>query len=113
MSDEHLPRLRRICLALPETTEKVSHGEPTFFARKKVFAMFANNHHNDGHVAVWLPVAPGAQATLMQSAPETYFRPPYVGVKGWVGIELSQISDEDLAVHLHEAHRLIAPPKKR
>ena len=71
--------------------------------------MYANNHHNDGHIAVYIPAEPGAQATLIQSAPRTYFRPPYVGVKGWVAIELDQISDEDLAVHLQEAHRLIAP----
>jgi hypothetical protein len=74
--------------------------------------MFANNHHHDGHVAVWIPAEPGAQATLIHSDPRTYFRPPYVGVKGWVGIELSRIGDEDLAIHLHEAHRLIAPPRK-
>ncbi len=111
MSEEHLRRVRRICLSLPETSEKISHGEPTFFARKKVFCMFANNHHQDGHVAVWIPTAPGAQAVLIQTDPETYFRPPYVGVKGWVGVELPRISDEDLAVHLYEAHQLIASPK--
>ena len=73
--------------------------------------MFANNHHGDGHVAVWIPVEPGAQALLIQSDPRAYFRPPYVGVKGWVGVELSEVSDEDLAVHLHEAYALIAKPK--
>ncbi len=113
MNEDHIGRVRRICLALPETMEKLSHGEPTFFARKRVFCMFANNHHGDGHVAVWIPAEPGAQATLIQSDPQTYFRPPYVGVKGWVGIELARVSDEDLAVHIHEAHRLMAPPKKR
>jgi hypothetical protein len=112
MNEEHQNRVRRICLALPETTEKLSHGEPTFFARKKVFCGFANNHHNDGHIAVWIPTEPGAQATLIHSNPKTYFRPPYVGVKGWVGIELTEISDEDLAIHIQEAHRLIAPPRK-
>ena len=52
---KHLRRVRRICAAMPGMTEKLSHGEPTFFVRKKVFAMFANNHHNDGHIAVWIP----------------------------------------------------------
>ena len=113
MNEEQIRRVRRLCLSLPETTEKLSHGEPTFFARKKVFCMFANNHHQDGHIAVYIPAEPGAQATLIQSASRTYFRPPYVGVKGWVAIELDQISDEDLAVHLHEAHRLIAPARAR
>jgi hypothetical protein len=55
MSEKYLARMRRICMALPQTTERLSHGEPTFFAGKKVFAMFANNHHNDGRIAVWLP----------------------------------------------------------
>ena len=113
MNEDHIRRVRRLCLSLPDTNEKLSHGEPTFFARKKVFCMFANNHHNDGHIAVYIPAEPGAQATLIQSDPKTYFRPPYVGVKGWVAIELDQISDEDLAVHLHEAHRLIAPVRPR
>src|ERR1700736_1644523 len=90
-SEEHLRRVRRICLAMPECTEKLSHGAPTFFVRKKVFTMFVNNHHNDGHVAVWIPAAPGEQATLIQMDPKTYFKPPYVGVKGWVGIELAAI----------------------
>jgi hypothetical protein len=108
---EQIQRLRRLCLALPEATEKLSHGEPTFFVKKKVFAMFANNHHNDGHIAVWIPAAPGEQEALIHGSPKTYFRPPYVGVKGWVGIELERISDEDLAAHLLEAWRRIAPKK--
>src|ERR1700694_2239065 len=106
---EHLRRVRRVCTALPETTEKLSHGEPTFFVRKKVFAMFANNHHNDGHVAVWIPAPPGLQASLIKASPETFYKPPYVGVRGWVGIELDNIGDEDLAFHIREAWRLIAP----
>jgi len=96
---------------LPDTTEKLSHGEPTFFVRKKVYAMFANNHHNDGHVAVWLPAAPGAQATLIATSPRKFFRPPYVGVKGWVGVELDQVDDEELAYHVLEAWKLISRKK--
>ena len=96
---------------LPETTEKLSHGEPTFFVRKKVFAMFADNHHNDGHVAVWLPAPLGIQAILTGASPEKFFKPPYVGVRGWIGVELDRISDEELASHIREAWRLIAPKK--
>ena len=61
MAQEHLRRVRQICAAMPESIEKLSHGEPTFFVRKKVFVMFANNHHNDGHIAVWIPALPGDQ----------------------------------------------------
>ena len=106
-----LERVRRICSKLPETTEKLSHGEPTFFVKDKVFVMFAGNHHNDGHIAVWLPVPSGFQNTLMESAPEIFFNPPYVGVRGWVGIELDRINDQDLTYHIQVAWELIAPKR--
>ena len=109
ISKNQLERVRRICAALPETTEKLSHGEPTFFVKNKVFVMFANNHHNDGHIAVWLPVPSGFQSTLIETAPETFFKPPYVGVRGWVGIELERITDKDLTYHIQVAWELIAP----
>jgi hypothetical protein len=110
-SGEHLNRVRRICTGLPGVSEKLSHGEPTFFVGKKVFTMFANNHHDDGHIAVWLPAPPGDQPALIQSAPKKFFRPPYVGVKGWIGIELAQVDDEELADHILRAWQLIAPRK--
>ncbi|MEJ7605692.1 MAG: MmcQ/YjbR family DNA-binding protein [Bryobacteraceae bacterium] len=106
--EEQLKRVRSICTAFPDVTEKLSHGEPTFFVRKKVFAMFSNNHHNDGHIAVWIPLAPGLQAELIHAWPRTFYYPPYVGVRGWVGIELDRIADEDLAARLSDAWRLIA-----
>src|SRR5256885_10779566 len=109
--DEHIRRVRRICATLPQTVEKLSHGEPTFFAGKKVYAMFANNHHNDGHIAVWIPVPPGLQATLLKTEPDKFFMPPYVGVRGWVGLDLDAVSDDELGYHLSEAWRLIAPNK--
>ena len=111
MSSPQIERVRQLCLALPETSERLSHGEPTFFVHKKVFVMFANNHHDDGHIAVWLPVPPGIQATLIESSPDVYFRPPYVGHRGWVGIELAQISDEDLSYHIRVAWELTAPKR--
>ena len=100
-------RLRRVCASIPGTIEKISHGEPTFFTPKRVFAMFSNNHHGDGHVAVWVPAAPGVQSALIEEAPDTYFRPPYVGVSGWVGVELSKVDDEQLGAVVREAFRLI------
>jgi hypothetical protein len=105
--EKHIQRVRNICLALPGCIEKLSHGEPTFFVGKKVFAMVANNHHNDGHIAVWIPVSPGLQPQLIASAPEKFYRPPYVGARGWVGIELVNIDDEELASWLNEAWQLI------
>jgi len=111
MTTDLVERVRRLCLALPGTSERLSHGEPTFFVGQKVFVMFANNHHGDGHVAVWLPVPPGQQSALVESAPATYFRPPYVGHRGWVGVELAQVSDDDLEFHIRTAWRLIAPKR--
>ena len=107
--EEHLQRVRRLCSALPRTSEKLSHGEPTFFVGGKVYVMFANNHHNDGHVAVWIPVPPGFQASLLTTQPRKFFMPPYVGARGWIGIELEAINDEELSAHILEAWRLIAP----
>ncbi len=111
MNTDQIERVRQLCLSLPETTEKISHGEPTFFVRKKVFAMFANNHHNDGRIAVYCPVPLGYQSVLLEAAPEKFFYPPYVGKGGWVGIHLGQIEDEELMTHLREAWQLIAPKK--
>jgi len=102
-----LERVRRICVAIPGTFEKLSHGEPTFFTPERVFAMFSNNHHGDGHVAVWLPAAPGVQTELIAEAPEIYFRPPYVGPSGWVGVELTKVDDEQLGALIREAHRVV------
>lgn len=113
IDNEHLRRVRRICAAMPESTEKLSHGEPTFFVRKKVFAMFSNNHHNDGHIAVLIPAAPGHQEMLIATSRETYFRPKYVGGAGWVGIELDQIGEEELACHLRDAWELIVAKSKK
>jgi hypothetical protein len=93
-SEKLLARLRPICLALPEATEKLSHGEPTWFAGKgKVFAMFDDHHHGAGHVAVWVPLPLGAQEALIDADPARYFKPPYVGPSGWVGVRLTPRPD--------------------
>lgn len=110
--DEQLERVRKICFAFPETTERLSHGEPTFFVRgKKVFVMFTNNHHGDGRLAVWVAASPGLQELLVDTHPETFFIPPYVGVRGWIGIQLNQISDEDLQFYISGSWFLIAPKR--
>src|SRR6476619_6617227 len=108
---KHVERVRKACLKLPDTTEKLSHGEPTFFVRKRVFAMCSINHHNDGHIAVVVPAAIGIQAMLIETEPKKYYLPPYVGGGGWVGVELPRVSDKELRTHLREAWKLIAPEK--
>ena len=111
MSNDPMARVRRLCLALPGTSERISHSEPTFFVGKKVFVMGANNHHNDGRIAVWLPVPHGAQAGLIESEPAKFFFPPYVGKRGWVGVILNQVDDDELRAHIEVAWELIAPKK--
>ena len=73
--------------------------------------MCSFNHHKDGHIAVVVPAPPGIQAMLIEGSPETFYKPPYVGGAGWVGIELPRVSDKELAFHIREAWRLIAPKK--
>jgi hypothetical protein len=108
-----IERVRRLCLSIPGTVEKISHGEPTFFTPKRVFAMFANNHHGDGRIAVWVPAAPGAQAVLIEEAPATYFRPPYVGPAGWIGVQLTEVDDDQLGSVIREAFSLISAKDRR
>ncbi len=108
--EAQLSRVRRICATMPSVSEKLSHGAPTFFVQKDkgVFTMFVDNHHGDGHLAVWLPAPPGMQPELIGDAPLTYFKPPYVGSSGWIGIELDKVSDEALEIHVREAWELAA-----
>jgi hypothetical protein len=113
MRSEHLVRVRRICAALPATSERLSHGEPTFFVGGKVYVMFANNHHGDGRVAAWLPAPPGFQQGMIDTSPVTFFLPPYVGHRGWVGVILTAISDADLHLHIETAWELIAAKRLR
>jgi len=89
-----IARFRRLCLALPEAVEKPSHGEPTWFAGTgKVFAMLDDHHHGADHLSVHLPLPLGAQEALLAEAPERFFRPPYTGGRGWVGLVLDGAPD--------------------
>ena len=108
-----LARLRTICLALPEAQERLSHGEPTWFAGKgKVFAMLDDHHHGAEHISVWLPAGLGAQEALVDSDPKRYFRPPYVGGSGWVGVTLDTRPDWSAVAWLVEqAYRHVAHPR--
>jgi hypothetical protein len=113
-SDEALiARLRKICMALPEANERLSHGEPTWFAGKgKVFAMLDNHHHGAKHLSVCLPQPMGAQEALIDADPDRFFRPPYVGPSGWVGVVLDTRPDWAMVERLvREAYLHIATRK--
>ena len=102
-------------MALPEADERVSHGEPTWFAGKgKVFATLDNHHHGSPHLSVWLPQPLGAQEALIDADAARFFRPPYVGVSGWVGVVLDTKPDWDVIASLvRDAYLHVATNKLR
>ena len=115
MARSPLVRLRTLCLALPEAHEVEAWGEPTFRVKNKLFAMHASpgNHHGGGRPAVWCKAQPLAQDMLVRSFPTRYFKPPYVGPSGWVGVWLdgSDVDWAALVELLTDAWRMTAPKK--
>ncbi len=112
MTDDPQERLRRLCLSLPEVTERLSHGEPTWFVRdKKTFVMYTDHHHDD-RLGFWCAAPAGAQEALVSSAPDRYFVPPYVGHRGWLGVRLDVPVDwAEVAEVVVDAYRAIAPKR--
>ena len=108
-----LERIRGICLALPETSERLSHGAPTFFVRgKRAFLMVLTDHHGDGRFAIWCAAAEGVQRMLVEAVPKRFFVPPYVGHRGWLGVRLDRGIDwNELAGIAENAYAEVAPAK--
>jgi hypothetical protein len=109
-----LRTIRSICLALPEVTERPSHGTPTFFVRNKSVFVYAwlEGHHDNDFPHLWCAAGPGVQEILIEAEPETFFRPPYVGPRGWVGVRLDGgIEMDEIGELCEDAYRAIAPPK--
>ena len=102
--------IREICLAFPKTEEVSSHGSPDFKVGGKSFAMFCVNHHGDGRVALWLRSPPGVQRLYTELNPDAYFVPPYVGPRGWLGVELNKDLDwTEITNRIREAYKNAAP----
>jgi len=107
-----LDETRRLCLSLPETTEKVAWGSPTFRVKDRIFVSFVMNHHGDGRIALWCNAPAGAQEELVGSDPTHFFRPAYVGCRGWVGVRLDTGLDWGVvAMVVREAYRVTAPKR--
>jgi hypothetical protein len=107
-----LERVRAICLAFPEVTERPSHGAPTFFVRgKKTFVMaWTEGHHDHAFPHLWCAAPPGAQEAMVGAEPDRFFRPPYVGHRGWLGLRLDVGLDwDEVEAVCEEAYRTIAP----
>jgi hypothetical protein len=112
LPSDPLEPLRALCLALPEATERLSHGEPTWFVRgKKVFVTYADHHHDD-RVGFWCAAPPGAREALVAEDSTRFFVPPYVGVRGWLGVRLDVPVDWDEIQELvTDAYRAVAPKR--
>ena len=112
MDTDPLDRLRQLCFALPETTERLSHGEPTWFVRdKKVFVTYANRHHDDV-LGFWCAAPPGAQEAMIGEEPDRFYAPPYVGGRGWLGVRLDVPIDwDEIGEIVLDAYRMIAPKR--
>jgi len=101
--------VRELCLALPEVTERLSHGSPTWFAGKKTMVMYLDDHHGDGRLALWLAAPPGVQADMVLQEPDRFFVPPYVGHRGWLGVRLDHSPDwDEIGDIIEEAYRTVA-----
>jgi hypothetical protein len=108
-----LERLRTLCLALPETSERLSHGAPSFFVReKRCFLMVLDDHHGDGIFGIWCAAPPGNQELLIAADPRRFFRPPYVGHRGWLGVRFNDGVDwDELEGIVEDAFATVAPAK--
>lgn len=108
---EILDRLRAICLDLPGVEERSSHGQPAWFVKKQ-FACLTDHHHGDDWVGMWAAAPPGAQASYVERDPETFFSPPYVGGRGWIGMKLDRDPDwDEVAEVIEDAWRCVAPAR--
>lgn len=108
---EALARVRAICLSLPETNERTSHGAPCFFIRdKKTFLYFHDDHHGDGRISIWCAAPAGVAQQMIEAEPLRFFRPPYVGTRGWLGLDLAVDPDwDETAAIITESFRQVAP----
>jgi hypothetical protein len=108
---EATDRLRAICGALPEVTERVSHGATAFFVRgKRTVGYLTDDHHGDGRLALICAAPPGAQHHLIRAEPDRFFRPPYVGHRGWIGVRLDiDVDWDEIAAIVRESYRCVAP----
>jgi hypothetical protein len=108
-----LERVNSIALTFPGAEVKLSHGAPSFHVRGKMFVIFVDDHHGDGRLAVWCKAAHAGQKKLVADDPERYFVPPYVGVKGWVGVRLDHARTDwiELSILVEEGWQSVAPKR--
>lgn len=104
--------VREICLGLPEVEEVMAQGSPDYRVAGKTFATHVINHHGDGHVAIWLNMPTGVQEYYTSSEPQYFYEPPYVGPRGWLGVDLDRGLDWGrIAKLIREAYGKTAPAR--
>ncbi len=108
-------RARNLCLSQAEVMEKLSHGSPAFFVQKGgQFAALWDNHHNDGNQAALLAQPAGVQEALISMDPDIFYRPPYFGPSGWIGVRLDRVNDWDFIEDLvGKAYQFVEAKKRR
>jgi hypothetical protein len=112
-SGDVVERIRSICLALPQVTERESHGSPAFFLRKQFVALWPNGHHGNHFPQLWCAAAPGAQSDLMETSPDRIFKPPYVGARGWIGVRLDgDVDYDEIEMFCEDAYRCVATKRQ-
>jgi hypothetical protein len=110
--DETTDRVRAICRGLPDATERLSHGAPAFFVGKQFVTLWVDGHHDHDFPHLWCAAPDGAQEALVADDPERFFRPPYVGSRGWIGMRLDGVVDwDEMAARCEDAYRTVAPPR--
>ena len=109
-----LRMVRAAALRFPETSERVSHGGPAFFVTgRRCFVMFLDDHHQDGRLAIWCAAPDGVQQEMVETEPDRFFRPPYVGHRGWLGVQLLEATQDELDAIVLDAYRQTAPKRLR
>jgi len=105
-------QVRGICMALPQVTEKLSHGAPAFYVGKQFVMLWPDGHHDHHFPHIWCAAPAGTQEALVAQSPQRFFRPPYVGSRGWLGVRLDDAMDfEELEAVCEDAYRTVAPRK--
>jgi predicted DNA-binding protein (MmcQ/YjbR family) len=106
-------RVRRICVSLPEVTERMSHGSPAFFVTKQFVMLWANGHRDHDFAHLWCAAAPGIQGDLIDQSTERAYRPPYVSARSWIGVRLDgDVDFDEIEMFCEDAYRFVATKRQ-
>lgn len=106
-------RIEALCLALPEAAVERSGNHAGFTVRRRRFAWFLDDHHGDGVAGVVFKALPGEGEALLEAGRDRFYRPAYLGSRGWVGVRLDTpaVDWDEVAELLADSYRLVAPKR--